>query len=80
MLAFFFYFKKNIICNSFFNQTYGTYISSEKSQPIPYRITDDAGQVVLYNVPIGIYTVEIYNPLGHFEINGMDNFKRMKSF
>ena len=54
----------------YFNQTYGTYISSEKSQPIPYRITDDAGQVVLYNVPIGIYTVEIYNPLGHFEMNG----------
>jgi len=54
----------------YFNQTYGTYISSEKSQPIPQKITDYAGQVLLYNVPIGIYTVEIYNPLGHFEMNG----------
>ncbi len=54
----------------YFNQTYGTYISSVKSQPIPQKITDYAGQVLLYNVPIGIYTVEIYNPLGQFEING----------
>lgn len=54
----------------YFNQTYGTYISSVKSQPSPPKITDYAGQVLLYNVPIGIYTVEIYNPLGHFEMNG----------
>jgi len=54
----------------FFNQTYGTYISSVKSQPIPQKITNYAGQVLLYNVPIGVYTVEVYNSLGQFIMNG----------
>jgi len=53
----------------FFNQTYGTYISTVKSQPIPTKITDYAGQVILYNVPIGVYRVEVYNPLGQLVTN-----------
>ncbi len=53
----------------FFNQTYGTYISSVKSQPIPQKITNYAGQVLLYNIPIGVYTVEVYNSLGQFIMN-----------
>jgi len=54
----------------FFNQTYGTFISLVKSQPIPQKITNYAGQVLLYNVPIGVYSIEVYNSLGQFIMNG----------
>lgn len=54
----------------YFNQTYGTYISAIKSQPIPEKFTDFAGEVTLENIPRGLYRVDVYNSLNQFIING----------
>ena len=43
-----------------FTVEYGTYISNQHIQPINPGLSDENGQIVLYDVPIGNYTVKIY--------------------
>ncbi|MHA1932497.1 MAG: carboxypeptidase-like regulatory domain-containing protein [Promethearchaeota archaeon] len=42
-----------------FGVKYGTYISNKTSQPINPGLTDQNGQIVLYDVPHGNYTVRV---------------------
>ncbi|MFW9882069.1 MAG: hypothetical protein ACFFG0_54085, partial [Candidatus Thorarchaeota archaeon] len=42
------------------DKLYGTYISSEKVQPISAGSTDENGVIMLYNIPHGNYTIRIY--------------------
>jgi len=39
---------------------YGTYISNQHIQPINPGLSDENGQIVLYDVPVGNYTAKIY--------------------
>jgi hypothetical protein len=44
----------------YFEKSYGTYISNWQIQPISLRNTDENGEVIIDNVPIGNYTVRVY--------------------
>jgi len=44
----------------YYGKEYGTYISSNRVQPIPLGKTDDNGEIILNNVVIGNYTVRVY--------------------
>ena len=44
----------------FFTMRYGTYVSNQHIQPIDPGLTDENGQIVLNDVPIGNYTVKVY--------------------
>ena len=44
----------------YFGEEYGTYISSEKTQPLGPQITDENGEILLEKVPDGNYTVKVY--------------------
>ncbi|GAI87432.1 unnamed protein product [marine sediment metagenome] len=43
-----------------FGVIYGTYISNKTIQPIIPLKSDENGQIVLYNVPRGNYTIRVY--------------------
>ncbi|MBA7648894.1 hypothetical protein ES703_56684 [subsurface metagenome] len=43
-----------------FGAIYGTYISNKTIQPIIPLKSDENGQIVLYNVPRGNYTIRVY--------------------
>ncbi len=43
-----------------FGAIYGTYISNKTIQPIIPSKSDENGQIVLYNVPRGNYTISVY--------------------
>ncbi len=44
----------------YYDLNYGTYISNNRTQPIAPLKTNENGEVSLYNVPKGNYTVEVY--------------------
>ena len=44
----------------YYDLNYGTYISKNRTQPIAPLKTNENGEVSLYNVPKGNYTVEVY--------------------
>lgn len=44
----------------YYGKEYGTYISSNRVQPISLGKTDENGEVILNNVVIGNYTVKVY--------------------
>jgi len=44
----------------YFGAIYGTYISNKTIQPIIPSKSDENGQIVLYNVPRGNYTIRVY--------------------
>ncbi len=44
----------------YFGAIYGTYISNKTIQPIIPLKSDENGQIVLYNVPRGNYTIRVY--------------------
>ena len=44
----------------YYGELYGTYISSDKNQPIGPQITDENGEILVTNVPNGNYTIKIY--------------------
>ncbi|TFG27824.1 MAG: hypothetical protein EU532_06670 [Promethearchaeota archaeon] len=44
----------------YYGELYGTYISTEKNQPIGPQITDENGEILVKDVPNGNYTIKIY--------------------
>ncbi|MBY9006711.1 MAG: hypothetical protein KGD63_08125 [Candidatus Lokiarchaeota archaeon] len=44
----------------YFNTPYGTYISNDKTYPIPQLVPDENGEMVLEAIPLGEYNIEIY--------------------
>ncbi|MFX1504047.1 MAG: carboxypeptidase-like regulatory domain-containing protein [Promethearchaeota archaeon] len=44
----------------YYGQKFGTYISNDRVQPIPTGTTNEQGEIVLRNVPIGNFTVRVY--------------------
>ncbi|MGV9203816.1 MAG: hypothetical protein ACOC44_07310 [Promethearchaeia archaeon] len=50
----------NIEIKLFYNEReFGTYISKNRTQPLPKLLTDDDGEVVVENVPNGNYTLQV---------------------
>jgi hypothetical protein len=45
----------------YYGQEYGTYISKERVQPIAPGSSNEHGEIVLYNVPHGNYTIRVYH-------------------
>jgi len=45
----------------YLGQEFGTYISKNRTQPIPPGKTNENGEVVLSHVPAGNYTIKVYN-------------------
>jgi hypothetical protein len=43
-----------------FGVVYGTYISNSTSQPINPQPSDENGQIIVYNVPRGNYSIRVY--------------------
>lgn len=44
----------------YYGVEYGTYISNDSIQPIPPGNTNEHGEIILYNVPHGNYTIRVY--------------------
>lgn len=44
----------------YYGVEYGTYISNENIQPIPAGNTNENGEIILFNVPYGNYTIRVY--------------------
>ncbi|MFX1386195.1 MAG: hypothetical protein ACFE9M_03170 [Promethearchaeota archaeon] len=44
----------------YYGRQYGTYISNDKSQPIAPGTTNELGEIIINNVPIGNYTIRTY--------------------
>jgi len=45
----------------YYGQTYGTYISNERAQPIAPGSSNENGEIILDDVPAGNYTVKTYH-------------------
>ncbi len=44
----------------YYGAVYGTYMSSDSIQPIPPGNTNEHGEIILFNVPRGNYTIRVY--------------------
>lgn len=45
----------------YYGAAYGTYVSKDVAQPINPGITDENGELIISNLPIGNYTIRVYN-------------------